>query len=332
MAAGPRDDFEEDEALAAFLDDIAHAARTGNERRALLLLGDILSFPKLTGEGAAGKLEAAARDHREVFAALARVASAGVDLDLVVGNHDAELLDASVQSRLRELVPGLRVHPWIYYLPGWVYAEHGQQHHDLNRMPELLDPSFVDRGDPVPAPLGSELAAYLFQLGRARHENPAGVAGATWRFAARAARSVARMQRAKGRTPTDRALEPYAERIGVPAEALAALATSSAAAPADAIWRLARRRGGGRYMVDAAVRTHGTLLRFGAPARFYVFGHTHLAADVSLEDGAEPARYVNAGTWSTLRPPAEGSQTGLGFLEITRRGGAQTAELKSWSR
>jgi UDP-2,3-diacylglucosamine pyrophosphatase LpxH len=74
-------------------------------------------------------------NHRELLAEMARFAAAGHYLDIIVGNHDLELLEADVVAELmRQLraagldersTPRIRVLPWFLYEPGVAWIEHG---------------------------------------------------------------------------------------------------------------------------------------------------------------------------------------------------------------
>lgn len=77
--------------------------------------------------------------HREVLAALMRFASAGHEVDLLVGNHDIELLEEATVAELRSqllaaagggeqavaALERIRVQPWFLHLPGVAWIEHG---------------------------------------------------------------------------------------------------------------------------------------------------------------------------------------------------------------
>lgn len=73
--------------------------------------------------------------HAPMLAALARFASAGHSVDIVVGNHDVELLApevvAELMRRLADAGAGPRaleriaVVPWFVYVPGIAWIEHG---------------------------------------------------------------------------------------------------------------------------------------------------------------------------------------------------------------
>lgn len=180
------EDFFYDAAFARFLDDLRARAATEGRTWRLVLLGDVLDFLQVELDRAGdadgtldtsdaptvAKLERIAAGHPEFFAALGRFAGAGFPVEIVCGNHDIELIREPVQRRFRELVgeqsgapeAGRRItfYPWIYYLPGVLYAEHGQQYDHMNVFPALLQP--YAEGDPaqLDLPLGSYFVEYLF--------------------------------------------------------------------------------------------------------------------------------------------------------------------------
>src|SRR5215470_7567844 len=73
--------------------------------------------------------------HRPLFGELGRFAAAGHSVDILVGNHDVELLAADVVGELmRQLAAAgadaralARIHvvPWFLYIPGVCWIEHG---------------------------------------------------------------------------------------------------------------------------------------------------------------------------------------------------------------
>ena len=73
--------------------------------------------------------------HRGLLGELVRFAAAGHAVDILVGNHDVELLSAEVVDELmRQLAAAggdaralgrIRVVPWFIYLPGVCWIEHG---------------------------------------------------------------------------------------------------------------------------------------------------------------------------------------------------------------
>ena len=91
------------------------------------------------GDAAVERMALVAQRHRPVLAQLLAFADAGHVVDVVVGNHDIELLDSAVAAELsRQLMSiagsrsaglaRIRIAPWCVYVPGAVWIEHGHQH------------------------------------------------------------------------------------------------------------------------------------------------------------------------------------------------------------
>ena len=74
-------------------------------------------------------------NHKPLLAEMVRFAAAGHSIDIVVGNHDIELLDpgtvAELERHLRaagaddRAIARIRVQPWFVYVPGVAWIEHG---------------------------------------------------------------------------------------------------------------------------------------------------------------------------------------------------------------
>lgn len=139
------------ERFSAALISAREAHAPGDPRRptALVLLGDILDL--LQTEGALcdpGKIRRIAAAHAPFFAALGRVAAAGIAIHWLRGNHDQELADPLVAAALRtvapflDLVPGAGV-PDRLALPldgVRVLFEHGSQFDPFNALRQPDDP------------------------------------------------------------------------------------------------------------------------------------------------------------------------------------------------
>ncbi len=93
-----------------------------------------LGEPRTTAFGV-DRLARIAIAHRELLADLVKFAAAGHAVDLVVGNHDIELLAAPVAAELaRQLaavgaepavLARIKVVPWFVHVPGVAWIEHG---------------------------------------------------------------------------------------------------------------------------------------------------------------------------------------------------------------
>jgi UDP-2,3-diacylglucosamine pyrophosphatase LpxH len=352
--------FDVDAQFARFLEYVSE--RLGSRRGTLLMLGDTFDFVHATADGARArawrdtsaqasleKLELVVRAHRVSLRALAEVAAAVIRVAVVAGNHDLELTRGSAQRRLAEVLEGyargaaaaLDFHPWIFRLPGVVYAEHGSQHHDLNALAALL----THAQSRLERPLGAELDLQRLD---ARAASP---------FVAYARLGAALLTRWASvldvRRPRQRAhyrssvLPEYANRLGLRRETVESLDSLAALGPLAverrALLEFGRRAGRavgrqpqtrGCYMQLAARAIDDVLAREGAAVPFYVFGHTHVPADRGLRRGSPAPRYLNAGTWSTILPPAlrpRGELGRFGFIELDcHNGSAPSARLLRW--
>lgn len=362
--------FRADDAFAHFLDDVVErAVREGRTWR-LVVLGDLLDFlhacrassgkgalrPDTSEPASIAKLEAIARGHPLVFQALGRFAAAGHAISVVPGNHDMELIRTSAQRRFCELVSaasghadaGVRIsfHPWIFYVPGLVYAEHGSQYHDINSFRTLLAPYRSDDPGRLELPLGSALSLYLIELlgsltpGRDRIEPTLAHALEEMRkrpyaalralplhakFLKLSLRFMAAREWGQNGARSryqERVLGPYAAELGLRPELLASIDELSVVSPPAIAVRLLRaglagsrrnrQRIGARngtapdYLQRAAAAVHGLLERAGEAVPYYVFGHAHRPEEAAVRSGRSPALYLNSGTWSLLVPTRAG--------------------------
>lgn len=347
--------FYNDTAFARFLDQMRQ-----DRRFRLVILGDFIDFLRaelVTNPGAEPMSEAIAvatlerviEGHPKVFDALARFLTSGGELDVVVGNHDAELVRPALQDGLRAAIgPGVAFHRWIYYVPGLLYAEHGHQYDSLNCFSTFLEPFADDDGKMLERPIGlylfcevERLNATLdpcpdhashhfryFALAARRRPREAAVAmrrkvdvaAAT----VRQARMMSSRERAERRAAYRRhALPAYADEIGLSTRSLLAIDALSAAPrkpqralTSQAIHRMIPSRATGplgrrvKYLEDASIGIHETLHLERRDVPFYVFGHTHGAQHLPLDFGPTAPQYLNTGTWSSIvRPTSETLRT-----------------------
>ena len=339
---GPvRDPFGEDAAFAGLL----HALASGPPTH-LVLLGD--TFDLVLAAGASAGLDAIAAAHPGVFRALGAFLAAGSTADVVPGNHDIDLLRPRLQQRLRELVTraagdpaaGGRIAfpPWVVHIPGVLYAEHGQQHHDINHFRAILTRTEGDPRRPGARPPGlclDEARVELAARRRARRPRATTVALRATALAGRVARAGAGLTVGAGpraRRRHERRLRDHALELGLPRDVLLEVDRRATPTPLAVAGRLRAR--GGNFMLEAARGVSGVLAQAGAPTAFYVFGHTHVAEDRLLADRPGAPRYLNAGTWSTMvRPGRDGAEDRLRFIEIEHGAGRPaTARLRRWQR
>ena len=171
--------FFHDAEFCRFLDALVRRGESEDRAWRLVILGDFLDFLRCelvtnevggapTEEVAVATLERIVAGHPDVFRGLARFLAAGFPVDIVVGNHDAELIRPAVQDGLRQALARfgagdasgtVRFHPWILHLPGVVYAEHGSQHDGFNAFSTVLDPY----QDGPPGPLERPIGTFLFE-------------------------------------------------------------------------------------------------------------------------------------------------------------------------
>ena len=276
-----------DEAFVELLDVLRQDSAGTRLPWRLVVLGDLLDFPETPSSGscwtltsrcsgeaeALERLEAILAAHPLVVQALRDHLTAGLPLDLVRGNHDVDLAWPRVEQRLREALTGdlppgrageLRLHPWIFHVPGLVYAEHGHQHHATNSFSTVLEP-WRGRRLGIEQVLGDavgELRRRLEEVSGATgtpHGTPRGAGAglrsapsrllravwATASFAPTVARELRRMADMPGRRRRpgyrDQVLERYASSVGLPQATLHALDELSVHPPHQTLVRLRRR-------------------------------------------------------------------------------------------
>jgi hypothetical protein len=183
-----REDFFYDAAFARFLDYLRGRDASGDRLR-LVILGDLFDFLQVDPAGphktpqdldrsdtmTRARMDTILQGHPLFFQALGRFVATGIPLEVVPGNHDIEMIRASTQQYFKQLLAqaagdpkaaeGVTVYPWIYYVPGLLYAEHGQQYDKINSFATVLQP-YEPREpldpDAIDQPLGSYFVEYLF--------------------------------------------------------------------------------------------------------------------------------------------------------------------------
>jgi UDP-2,3-diacylglucosamine pyrophosphatase LpxH len=116
--------------------------------------------------------------HRAVLTAMVRFTAAGNEIDLIVGNHDLELLEdataAELRRQLAEVAAGLaiaepaaalarlRVQPWFVYLPGVAWIEHGHVYDEACSF-ELNQAPFDPQSGELIANVDNAAVRYLAQ-------------------------------------------------------------------------------------------------------------------------------------------------------------------------
>lgn len=177
----------------AFVDLLDRFVADGDadDERTLILNGDIVDFDLVctvpedppfpvsraerrrgmrpTEEKSVWKLQRVLADHPRFLGALARFAAGGYRIIYVIGNHDRELHFPAVQHAFVTAVVErgaeeelcvdaacIRFEPWFYYVPGEIYAEHGQQYDYYNSFRFILSPVVNTNKPPTLAlPMGN---------------------------------------------------------------------------------------------------------------------------------------------------------------------------------
>jgi UDP-2,3-diacylglucosamine pyrophosphatase LpxH len=335
LGGGPRaavwgggfsDEFTDDQAFGDFLCWLSQQRPVGR----IVFLGDTFDFLRVPVTGtrtglfarsaadAVAQLDHIAAAHLTVFKALSATLAAGAHADFVSGNHDAELIRPAVQDRLCELLGAqVRFHPWLLYIPGLLYAEHGHHHHDINAFGRPLHP-YARSGGRLERPP----AAWLGDLRRfsARPDH-------WWRDAMTGLRG-----RPSARTRREYLADlvpAHADGIGLPERVVAELhhlaSFSALRIGRRLIGRRLQRAEGREYMPNAAAAVHSLMCRHGLSVPFYAFGHTHAAMLSRLDANAS---YLNSGTWSTSWGRTQTRRT---WVEVTTNGHAPSARLFHWA-
>ena len=380
--------FFYDAEFASFLDfHISQAASKGHSLH-LVLLGDVFDFLRIESHTApqhrysldsspataVEKLRRIAAGHAEFFQALGRLLDAGGVLELLPGNHDIELIRQPVQSVFKELVVAtcqkpisavqIRFHPWVLYVPGAFYAEHGQQHHFINSFPDLMFLYYDQPPGAFHLPPGSHFEIYLSSLARLAapylNEQPAGLAvllrillrhPALWlagaanhlRFAAALLQDLLHRPLIKfGGISTAQAqrLQALSAESGLDVPFLGRLEQMtrlSSLKMFQHVVRLLTRKASaqtGGYLYQSALAIHHLLMSTGQAVPFYVFGHTHQSARLPLLSQGFPAFYLNAGSWIGMDHPAGNDPMAASVFQAVRitvsSGADPSGEILTW--
>lgn len=203
--------FRADEPFSQFADALIRRTQEERIQLTLIILGDLFDFPRVFPAGtdatnsdsdAIARLECIRDGHPALLDDLGRLVEAGIALVIVPGNHDRALARPAVFDHLRAMIApdasqSIRCEPWHVFEPGVLYAEHGQQYHDINAFERLLEVRSSALSHAVPT-IGGAIdnlmrasARRATALGDAPPETVAGairVMGSSPRFAAHLAR------------------------------------------------------------------------------------------------------------------------------------------------
>ena len=365
---GPGEAFDRDAELTAFLGQLA----TDGEVTDIVLLGDIFDLVEGEVGGANGhprpdataravaRLDEVTAAHPEVMAALAGLLRAGKDLTVVRGNHDVELVRPQVQERLSRILGSdgwpaagrLVFTPWLLHRPGMLLAEHGHQHHDINRFDRQLwpfrtEPTPVPEAGPVQEPFGAELSR-LHHTASGRRLS-AKIVGSVLRHGLRLQGPRRRRRCADYRRSM---LPELVSGLGLTLATAQRLDAGSERSAVQILARIgrqiARQRAGERRPADGYLPTAAAaVLRTLGPAAppYLVYGHSHAADAITLaplgrgvdpSDGQShgcPTTYLNTGTWCRRGPGAGGTTltpAGATWVEISD-GPGHPARVLCWT-
>jgi UDP-2,3-diacylglucosamine pyrophosphatase LpxH len=389
---GHPDDFFCDAAFVRFLDDLRDRAGEDGHGLRLVILGDLFDFlqleirslshakpsPDTCAEASRANLDCLVDAHAELFSALARCVAGGWLLDIVPGNHDIELIHPSVQDRFKELMvrfggraeaaSKIGFHPWIYYIPRVLYAEHGHQYHDINWFATLLKPYRPQDPAQIELPPASYFDGHRGRapLLEAMQEPMDGMAPPRARFPylslalrTRPLSSLAALdqyvhmlrvilrhaaQRANGALSARRLayqeeiLRPYAMEVGLGDDTLVAIDNLAAEMAMTMKQRLLRQvvhvQRPGRssaYLRMVVPAIHDVLRAAQQDVPYYVFGHTHIAERLPLCSTPVTPCYLNSGTWTPITPIDAANRQRFTCVHISREPGVTpVARLLLW--
>jgi UDP-2,3-diacylglucosamine pyrophosphatase LpxH len=186
--------FEHDGEFQRFLEYLTQDAIRNSLGLRLVMLGDIFDFPSvpsMSGNRRDSDADLVDRLQRVLYChplftqALNAFVAAGNRLDFLPGNHDPGLMRLTVQTLIRSALSApsesdLRFHPWIFSLPGLLYAEHGNQYHDINSFPEWLNAQahpLNETGKPIGAKLDDLVMTLASKTDRSANSVPISLTG-----------------------------------------------------------------------------------------------------------------------------------------------------------
>ncbi len=191
-------DAIQDEALAGLLRSLERRRPARFSRTEIVFNGDTFDFDAVfsappgveappiglppSSEGSVYKMRRIIEDHPLFFDTLAWFLGRGNRATFVMGNHDRELTFPEVQEVLRQalaarapigtgeqVAAAVSVEPWFLYVPGVLYAEHGQQYDTTCSYRDVLSPVLPPsrrRPAEIESSFGSVMARYtLSRLG-----------------------------------------------------------------------------------------------------------------------------------------------------------------------
>lgn len=358
------DGFADDEAFSKFTQHLVASAKEAGGIWRFLILGDGLDFlhTKIgydkhrfchisNFEVNRIKLELIFDAHHHFFSSLGFLLTNGFYVDIIPGNHDIELILTESQDHFKSLMQrhteknivaqNLNFSNWVYHIPGILYAEHGNQYHDINSFVTLLAPMKSSQTGDISHPIGSYFDLYLSYLSEYTtkyqknthnlllHSNnktrkhPAvylrqlrGHLYFFWQVAKfLICRSGPWMSTKRHKYRLDKFTPTYSKQVHFPPSILEALddiaAVHSTRLLSRTIRKLILRNRTTKnefYLESAAKKIHSVLKQQGYQVPFYLFGHSHVPAKLPLD---EYSFYLNTGTWCLNKTPENVSNESL---------------------
>jgi UDP-2,3-diacylglucosamine pyrophosphatase LpxH len=377
-----REGFFFDADFAKFAQTYIDQAQISDSQWHLLILGDGFDFlhtrteddstgifPASLYSNSRKKLDLIFAAHPQFFDSLGLLLANGFHLEIVPGNHDIELARTNTQAWFRQkmlnhapaesIAERLHFHSWLYHIPGVLYAEHGNQYHDINSFSSLLDPVKDPVTGEIAHPIGTCSDLYLLHL--LKHitplteivraplphllksirenlliflaQTPAHLQFA-WQLLKCIIQRASPSLKAHRRHYRQKNFPEYAKRIHLDPQILAEL-DEIAAIPAARLFsrifdKLTRKNiTNDTYILLAVSKIHATLKKHGKETAFYLFGHFHKSAKLPID---ERSFYLNDGTWTSEGfPGGQGEKIEFPYAHIRWGGSAPPeAEILYW--
>jgi len=358
---GMFEQFFFDHVFDNFVNYLILEAQRLNHQVNLVLLGDVFDFLhtpggsehghekiELTESDALIRLEKINTGHSQFFKALGRLISTDHKISILPGNHDAALLWPAVQEKLSKLIflhsspgcpdPPFTFYPWFFYLPGVIYAEHGQQYHNINAFTTLLKPFSSQPSSEIEETLGACLDRRQMELSYShssenefysdRSDYPLraylklakllGSLPIQWRFVKRLVSLL--WMRTSQDTITRRmnylkeTLPEFAQQTSLPSTTLESIDRLSQVSNIKILQQILYRRiiytpasSKDHYLYHAVEAISELLKRVNRGVPYYVFGHSHLHQQIPLgNDPDNKEFFLNTGSWAMplFTPPA----------------------------
>lgn len=307
--------------------------------------------------------------HPQFFASLGQLLANGFYIDIVPGNHDIEFVRSETQSHFRRLMQRhapvdainerLAFFSWLYHVPGILYAEHGNQYHIINSFTTLLVPLVNQHTGEVEHPLGTYFDLYLSYLrehGGPPKEDTSNLWGHIlrellkrpfafmaqfpahlhffWQAVKFLFYRLSPWMTVKRRKYRRDNFPAYAKHVQFNQRSLAKLDNIAATPGTELLARVLGKLIFGRatnesHLQKSAQKIHAALKREREEVLFYLFGHSHTAAKLPID---EKSFYLNDGAWAPEEFPRHpDNKTNFPYVHIHWGDqAAPEAELKSW--